>query len=210
MRHAIFPIYYYQTEIKEKEELKEKYLSAIVKSYHQNHIGSPSDWLTNRMHTSYGDLELNKSIFSNESQLKRMYLDYFNGFMDAPWGGSIDELWFNCYIDGDYQEQHNHVSCGELYDAQFSCIHYLSFDSTRHSPVTFCDPSKSLRSLAFDLDSHEYREGEIAPVIEEGDLIMFPSYLEHFVSPSLKTEDYPRVTISFNVIIKNYGALNSK
>jgi hypothetical protein len=77
-------------------------------------------------------------------------------------------------------------------------------------PVTFCDPSKSLRSLAFDLDSHEYREGEIAPVIEEGDLIMFPSYLEHFVSPSLKTEDYPRVTISFNVIIKNYGALNSK
>ena len=78
MRHAIFPIYYYQTEIKENEELKEKYLSAIVKSYHQNHIGSPSDWLTNRMHTSYGDLELNKSIFSNESQLKRMYLDYFN------------------------------------------------------------------------------------------------------------------------------------
>ena len=210
MRHPIFPIYYYQTQIKENKQLKEKYLRAIVESYHKNHIGSPDGWLTNRMHTSFEHSQLNQTIFSDDSDLKKMYLDYFNQFMDAPWGGFVQDLWFNCYIDGDYQEQHNHVSSESLQDPQFSCIHYLSFDSSRHSPVTFCDPSQSLRCVGFDLYSHNYQDGEFSPEIGEGDLIMFPSYLEHYVRPSLKTEDYPRVTISFNVMIQNYGTLNSK
>jgi len=55
----------------------------------------------------------------------------------------------------------------------------------------------------FELDKSEF-EHSFFPKIEEGDFLMFPSYLTHGVSPCLKT-DYPRITISFNINILAYG-----
>jgi predicted 2-oxoglutarate/Fe(II)-dependent dioxygenase YbiX len=185
MRHDIFPIHYYQTQINENESLKQKYLSAIL-------------------HSSFNHSKLNQKIFANDSELKQMYLHYLNEFMDAQWKGVIDNLWFNCYIDGDYQEPHNHVDSGNFIDSNFSCIHYLAFNQNQHQPVIFCDPSEQLRLSGFELHSHHY-SGEHAPDIMEGDLLMFPSYLQHYVAPCKKTIDYPRVTISFNVRLLSYN-----
>jgi predicted 2-oxoglutarate/Fe(II)-dependent dioxygenase YbiX len=204
MRHDIFPIHYYQTQINENESLKQKYLSAILETYQNEHIGSPCDWVTDRMHSSFNHSKLNQKIFANDSELKQMYLHYLNEFMDAQWKGVIDNLWFNCYIDGDYQEPHNHVDSGNFIDSNFSCIHYLAFNQNQHQPVIFCDPSEQLRLSGFELHSHHY-SGEHAPDIMEGDLLMFPSYLQHYVAPCKKTIDYPRVTISFNVRLLSYN-----
>ena len=40
---------------------------------------------------------------------------------------------------------------------------------------------------------------------KEGDLIMFPSWMEHEVKPGPPTPDYPRITLSFNVRMHQYG-----
>jgi uncharacterized protein (TIGR02466 family) len=204
MRHDIFPIHYYQTQISENESLKRKYLNKIVETYREKHVGSPKGWITNKMHTSFEEDKLNEEIFVDYTELDQLYSSYVNTFMGDSWSGYIESLWFNCYIDGDYQEQHNHVNPSTVDNCHFSCIHYLSFDKTRHKPVVFCDPLDALRSTNLELKSHKY-DGRHYPQIEEGDLLMFPSYLNHYVSPSQKTEDYPRVTISFNLKLERYG-----
>ena len=39
---------------------------------------------------------------------------------------------------------------------------------------------------------------------------MFPSFLRHSVYPSPPTPDYPRITISFNVVVSEYGTQKNK
>ena len=48
--------------------------------------------------------------------------------------------------------------------------------------------------------SHHY-----VPKIREGDLLMFPPYLNHLVPKSKPTPDNPRITIAFNIILVEYG-----
>jgi hypothetical protein len=201
MLHQIFPIHYFQTSIEENEELKKMYMNAIVESYQDNHIGSPEGWTTNKMHTSFAHPTLNR-LFGNFNP-EELYFKYINQFMDSEWNGMIDTIWFNCYVDGDYQEQHCHMATEGLTNPHFSCIHYLSFDEKRHHPVTFMDPSFGLRCSSFEINSLNYAPMQ-EPNIKEGDFIMFPSYLNHLVKPSPKTEDYPRISISFNFTLTNY------
>jgi hypothetical protein len=203
MLHQIFPIYYHQTSIDKNEEFKTMHMNAIVESYRKNHIGSFPGWITNKMHTSYANDELNLEVFKDGLQdLRQFYSPYIDRFMNKPWAGNMDSPWFNCYIDGDYQEQHSHVS-PSLVNPHFSCIHYLSFDEKRHHPVTFVDPSYQLKVPSSLINSPNY-DGRYQPSIKEGDFIMFPSYLDHLVKPSPKTEDYPRITISFNLYVTEY------
>jgi len=86
----------------------------------------------------------------------------------------------------------------------FSCIHYLKFDSEVHEPVVFVDPIDEMRYNTLEMDSNYYSD-RWSPQIREGDLLMFPSYLEHFVNKSDPTPDNPRISISFNIWIKQYG-----
>ena len=86
----------------------------------------------------------------------------------------------------------------------FSCIHYLKYDPEVHQPVTFVDPLMLIRSHSLEMDSNYYSE-RYSPEIREGSLLMFPSYLEHFVKKSDSTLDNPRISIAFNIIIKQYG-----
>ena len=56
------------------------------------------------------------------------------------------------------------------------------------------------RSHSFEFASHEHEDIH-APNISEGDIIMFPSYLEHEVKAGKPTPNNPRITISFNLTL---------
>ena len=43
------------------------------------------------------------------------------------------------------------------------------------------------------------------PKVAEGDIIMFPTYLEHYVKQTKPTPDNPRITVSFNIVVTRYG-----
>ena len=57
--------------------------------------------------------------------------------------------------------------------------------------------------LSLEFDSNKCGEVYV-PDVEEGDLLMFPCYLQHCVPPGKKT-NYPRITISFNIRVTQYG-----
>jgi len=204
IRKSIFPINFYQINIKENDDLKTKFLDKIIRSYTENQIPPPSGWTTNKIHTSFGSDYMNNFVFSENDFPKELYYSYVNDYvMQDDWVGVIPDFWYNCYIDGDHQERHNHCNPSTA-NPHFSAIHYLSFDKNRHEPVTFCDPLGALRCLSVELERIN-NPNQFCPEIEEGDLIVFPSYLDHFVKPSIKTPDYPRVTLSFNFHIEMYG-----
>ena len=66
--------------------------------------------------------------------------------------------------------------------------------------MTFSDPMAITRAHSLELDSHNYEEA-ISPDINEGDLIMFPSYLMVKNKPTPN----PRISIAFNFAVTSYN-----
>ena len=204
----LFPVYYFHDKIENNDELKDLLVDKIVTNSKELKI--PKGWDTNKLITSFSGEVPGKEIFFGEDKkyrsiLEPRYAKCIDNFFDngkIQYTAAIDEIWYNCYFDGEWQEQHDHLISGG--GAHFSCIHFLSFDDTRHLPVRFHDPLEKIRTTTIDIKYLNYRTVQF-PKIEEGDFIMFPSFLTHSVIPSVKTLDYPRITIAMNVTILDYG-----
>ena len=201
-RKQIFPVSYYQGQVKNNDILKEQLLSRI--NFTKNKVQVPPGWTTTKIITSIDSDKVNKFLYENE-ELTNQYIDAIESFCDDDYIIEIDEMWFNYYIDGEYQEQHNHLdSAMEVRTksnspiSTFSCIHFLCYDKEVHNPLTFKDPMSAIRSHSFEFESHNHNDVH-SPNISEGDMIMFPSYLEHEVKAGKPTPNNPRITISFNL-----------
>ena len=96
---------------------------------------------------------------------------------------NVVSMWWQTAYKSQRHSVHNHGGLG------WSSILYVNFDSEIHSATTFythyADPWTGLSS-------------SWSPNIEEGDLIIFPSYLNHESSPN--TSDKKRTIISFNLL----------
>jgi hypothetical protein len=199
----IFPITIFKTKIKNNNELKDLLVPNIINN--SQYLNIPNEWTTHKVKTSFSGEPKGLEILYNDSPyqkiLFRNYSECMDKIFDRDYEILIPKIWYNVYLDGEYQEQHDHLGT-PLNPCHFSCIHFLSYNPAEHSPPQFIDPLSQLRNLSIELDRNNY--GEIyVPKIEEGDLLMFPSYLLHSVLPCKKT-DYPRITISFNITVTKY------
>ena len=179
----IFPTRVHKFKISNNKEFQERYLDRIISSYENKEFDVPKGWVTKQISTSYSS---KNSIIEGTPQ---EYTDAIDSLMGFPWSGKVF-CWHNVVKDGEYQETHHHSP------ALLSGIHFLKFDKEAHEPPVFYDPAK----LAKAVHSQSFKYDEtFTPDVEEGDLIIFPSYLEHHV-PRGTYKDY-RVTISFNFIL---------
>lgn len=94
---------------------------------------------------------------------------------------NILNLWTQEYVVDEFHDPHNHG--GYFYSA----VLYAEFDPSEHEPTHFISPINN------------FEDGTVIrhrPNIEEGDIIIFPSVIQHFsgVSKSSKT----RKIFSFN------------
>ena len=94
----------------------------------------------------------------------------------------IETMWYQQTIRGQFHEVHTHGSVG------ISAIWYLEFDPRYHKSTTFYCPFPN--PLTGDLINNN-------PVANEGDLIVFPSFLFHQQEPN--DSDIRRTIISFNI-----------
>jgi len=204
----IFPLTYYHVNIHNNDELKKVLVDKIVEDAKELEV--PKGWFTNKLMTSFNGEPEGKEIFFGENDeyqnmLTKIYTEHLNKIFDRKFKVAIDEIWYNVYINGEYQEEHDHL--GGINGSHFSCIHFLSFDEKNHQPVVFKDPLRQVRNLCVELDRNEYSE-QCIPIIKEGDLLMFPSYLSHEVNPGKATPDYPRISIAFNIRVLYYDSKN--
>lgn len=205
-KRVLFPIHLFTVNIRENVIIQKEILSSIQEICQDKELEIPDGWLTDKLFTSFNADEINQSLFSLDNNFHKIYREYVGRMFDKPVNLSLDDIWFNYYINGEFQEEHTHISSTNK-KVHYSCIHYLKFDPTVHLPTTFSDPLENLRPHSMEMDCCNY-SSKWRPKIEEGDLIMFPSYLPHFVPKSQPTPGNPRVTISFNLTVESYGDEN--
>jgi hypothetical protein len=205
-RNKIFPVTYYRDNIENNEEIKNILMPVLNQRY--ENLQAPKSWLSNKVHTSFNNLNDDDELFFNghnfyPNLLENAYTKCFDNFFDTEYLISIKEIWYNYYLQDEYQEWHDHLS-SIFNPIHFACVHFLSYDNDVHKPTVFKDPINKLRDHSYQLEIGTGDQMYI-PDIKEGDFIMFPSYLEHSVFPVKKSEKCPRVTISLNINLLKYG-----
>ncbi len=104
--------------------------------------------------------------------------------------------WMNMNPSGGYNAPHTHPG------AQWSGVYYVSqpaVETGNSGMIEFLDPRSDLPNWRI-LDAPAFRlKKKIRP--EPGDMILFPSYLVHWVYPNEAAQE--RVSIAFNATFKN-------
>jgi len=114
--------------------------------------------------------------------------------------------WANVNRLGDYHDPHNHPH------AYLSGTYYVRVPTARATPrnradvrpgcISFYD-ARVTNMAAIRDDPQSEPEFTVAPAA--GMILLWPAFLMHFVHPNLSDE--PRVSISFNLMVKNPQAL---
>ena len=107
----------------------------------------------------------------------------------------IQNAWFNINSKEDYNFPHIHP--GSI----FSSVLWVKVPENSGS-LAFCNPTfKSTNSILFETLNDEFKEkyvmgNEISVTPEVGNIIIFPGYLEHYVSSNQNEDD--RISIAIN------------
>ena len=110
----------------------------------------------------------------------------------------INEFWYNVYHKNQGQEVHTHLGpinpywCGIFYNKNSSPSMFVK-ESGIHAVHNVPDWKDSKLDLFF-LDN-------IKMPVEDGDILLFPPYLKHYVPPqeNIDSNDKMRLTFSFNL-----------
>lgn len=97
---------------------------------------------------------------------------------------SMTDAWFVRYQKDDQQLVHNHRGWG------FSGVIYLEYDSKVHTPTFFIAPWQDPRTDTTNIS--------MPPNVEEGDMIIFPSYTLHYVNPNKSRKK--RIILAFDLL----------
>lgn len=133
---------------------------------------------------------INKSIVD---YLKHNGLGY-----SVNWG---IQAWPNINRRGDYHNIHNHPHSylsGTYYVALPSQYDQTQRSDTNPGAISFYDPRAQANMLAIRGDAQVDAEHRVMPT--PGTLLLWPSFLHHFVHPNLSDE--LRVSVSYNVVLK--------
>ena len=100
--------------------------------------------------------------------------------------------WMCRYKKGAFQEQHNHLG---IFNEQFSCAYFMN-NPPNSSKFIFSNSQDYYTAAGWRNFFDKPPERLYEPSQEEGTLIIFPSHLDHYVTPN--QSDETRVSISMN------------
>ena len=103
-----------------------------------------------------------------------------------------------------YQASHNHIDINEI----FSFVYFAKYDPSKDADLVFIKDitmanmngflvEGSSYTLCEELQEHPIFSNQVSLNIKEGDLVIFPSYLQHLVEE--QKHDGPRITIAGNL-----------
>ena len=204
-----FPLYVFKHKVSNSLQLKQHFFPLITELVQEKKktLNPPSAWLCTELTTSYSNTSVNGELFKDSELLIECYREIVPILANNKQTGcEVTAIWFNYYTKDDYQEWHDHIHRSKEENSlgvNFSFVYFLSFDPSYHGPLTFKDPLHALRRMSLDKCIHDYNP-HWSPEINEGDIIVFPTYLEHCVKPYIKNVDnpVPRITISGNMTVE--------
>lgn len=201
--YPMFAAFLWKEKITETQDILSCLNDVITANIEKYPILTPPNWEC-VVHSSYN----NKDININNNAIVKIYEKYMGKFLN-DFQLNIEEfriqsLWYNAFLKNHFQEPHTHLP------SDFSAVHYLDFDDNCHSPTTFINPnllmSQAMNSLKpnfckklnYENLLHSCFFDDITLTdISQGDIVFFPSYLNHYVRPNKSNKR--RITISFNI-----------
>lgn len=199
----MFGIPFYHAKVDKHEQLKEKFLPYFDKD---EYFDLPSTWLSPCKTTIHSEQAFKDIPFND--WLKEIVTDHFIPYIMNL--NPIDEknlnveplhVWMNKYSHNEGQEPHNHIDGS----TQFSCAYVLE------QPEDSCEflfIDKNDYFSAIGLAPYFYFNSPVKNFqvdLQEGDIVIFPSFVEHAVSRNRSHE--VRKTMSANFRL-NYRQAN--
>ena len=188
MLDAVWNIYFYKTKILSYKHLKTNFVQVL-----QNLNVKNRPWKFSTCKSTYhSDAEIPWSLL-----LAELYIPFEKFFAelepinDITW--SISDLWANIYETGDYQEIHDHTHS----ISGFSFIFMLQ--KSEEDLLVFESPLDSLINLSSLSCFKKYDSTPYRPVLEEGEVLIFPNWIKHYVLPN--TGNITRMSITGNINI---------
>lgn len=194
---GLFPKFYYHGEVKAHEYIKKLLLSELDTAT----LSQPTEWNCNVQSSFEEDSNDDDFSWNVFAKAIRPNLDE----MHEQLGGKplvqikMCESWINVYKKGDSQEVHTH--CGGD-NTTFSCAYFLQYDPQIDARFIFYNPDQNCHLGYFS--RHYPVINTWFPEVNEGDIIIFPSYVHHQVDTQRNyRHDRPRVTVSANFRLEN-------
>lgn len=211
---SLFSVPLYKESFKQHSEFKNLICPILIDEYKKaNRSNVKIGWNSNLFSTffnqeihMYGDLRgITKNLTAEfmpivSNAIKAMGLNPASFSMGNIATGNH---WYNVYGPGQNQERHSHIP------SSLSLVYSIQYNEDIHSPLVFYNPIKWGESRRFSMfASDEQTELYVSPLYQdkhipfydEGDVLIFPSELEHAVFPQEKeSEDYLRITYSMNI-----------
>ena len=182
MKVEAFPTLLYRYHLEDQDPIKAR----VEEYYKDNKLkeNTPDQWNCN-LFTSYGS---GKFPIGECLDAFTPTLDEFQTESQCYGNMILTDLWLNVYESQNWQEKHIHSP------GQWSGVYYVHFDPNEHKATNFYHPCETLLATA------GITQNTLVPWVQEGDMIIFPSWLEH-AAPMNKSSKM-RSTISFNFFIE--------
>jgi uncharacterized protein (TIGR02466 family) len=200
---SLFPIDVYKIKVTEHEKIK-KYLMDHVHPHFVKH--GANDRIQNTL-TDYGFtadaaychwpflLDLYKPDI-----MKILTSIGFN-FKKHPWQVKM-KGWYNMCTSNTATFVHDHT--GGPTTIQFSAVHYVKLGDDNNATVFKNPNGKNIKATTptknFDYLPDYFINFQRMPEVEEGDLILFPSWLDHYV-PNYNAGNL-RITTALNIMMR--------
>jgi uncharacterized protein (TIGR02466 family) len=214
---SVFPKFIYRGKLQTHEKWKNLIVPVIEERYklekgsNANKDDSPACWECDCF-TTFFDKSLMDHTLEKEIDIQALLQDLSTNIQEAiklaefyPHAFLVAQQWFNAYGPGQNQEQHNHIP------SHLSAIYYLQFDPKCHKGTSFINAEKMYtegpryNKHFYDPDMYGYGcyKEEMTLTCDEGDVIIFPSQLDHMVHKQPGIEKNPdgtlRISFSFNI-----------
>jgi hypothetical protein len=179
-----------------------------------NHTINTNSWSDCNVKSSFFNKELIKnksSIDYNGMFSKRLNSEMENFISELENYGEdkvtidlkykIQNIWYNKYNMGDFQEIHCHTGRDSFYSFIYQ---YKTTNKKLDSRVVFVNPRSSFfkGNMYNEIIKKENYKSDYRPCLSDGELIIFPSHMKHFVSVH-KNSDNDRISISGNINLIN-------
>jgi len=214
---SVFPKFVYRGTLETHEKWKELIVPIIERRYkEQNGSNSYIDgenacWNCD-CYTSFFDDSMTDYSKETEIDIQGLLNDISVHIQKTvkmadfyPHAFLVSQSWFNGYGPMQNQEAHNHIP------SDLSGVYYIQFDPAIHKSTTFLNPDKMyVEALRFGRRNYDdsmrqygcYKE-EMSLETVEGDIVIFPSQLEHMVHKQpgieINRDGKLRVSFSFNI-----------
>jgi hypothetical protein len=199
MRYSILEIFPTPViKVKFKQHKKYKFENIEKKEKYPKHWKLPLNTTFPDMIQGDEFIDL-ETLYSLKGDIRKC-IDVVFKDLSLPTKYSFINFWYNIYHLNQGQEPHNHLPQNSfgLSKVYWSGIYYAknSTPTTFFTPSSFGDPYNFLGSTESKLK--KFYTHKISLDIEDGDILLFPSYLHHSV-PKIKKDIRMRVTFAFNL-----------